>query len=255
MYDNKEHEKFNSPRYKLTHQGVDYRSYLDLQTGIGYCLPWYDSRRSSKSGYNIYVQNTIEESIEMKNSSTDTILNRYDNIIELIVGVSIAKRGIFRLLGAHAFLMYIVDPYNSARKWQNDIMLDASGHYGVPQYRDTRSDIVFPSTPTTISIDSYRRYFYTRNNKEILYTYSFIIDDSIGKNIRTLILNNDQRSTLSCATKASTILSQVGLFSEIKISSYPVDIKKYFDRYSPNNKMIIDCLEKSSYDLDIYERK
>jgi hypothetical protein len=211
--------------------------------------------RIEQNGYKKILSKNGNLSKETNNdyssNGLSSILDVYENIIKLIIGVSIAKSGIFKIFGAHAFLMYIVDPYNSARKWQKDIMLDASGHYGVPKYRDTRSDIVFPDTPSTISIDSYRRYFY-KIKKEILYTYSYIIDEHIGQNIRNLILNNDKRSSFSCATKASYILAQTGLFQNIKDSGYPIDIKKYIDNFNPANKTIIDLLGKQYFDLEIY---
>jgi hypothetical protein len=149
--------------------------------------------------------------------------------------------------------MYIVDPYNSARKWQLDIMLDASGEYGVRNSirRKPNSDIVMPSSPTTISIDSYRRYFYELKG-EILYTYSYIIDETIGQNIRILIENTGSRRPLACASKASYLLERTGLFPDIKTSRYPINIKKICDKFEPVNKEIMDISDKSSYDLEVY---
>jgi hypothetical protein len=196
--------------------------------------------------------NSLEDNHRSNHSNiSNTILDAHEDIIKLIIGVSIAKNGILKIFGAHTFLMCIIEPYSDTRNWQLDVMLDASGHYGVPQYRHTNTDIVVPNSPTTISIDNYRRYWF-RRKKELLYTYSYIIDKSVGQTIRSLIRNNEKRSTLSCASKAMYVLERTGLFPKIKTSSYPIDLKKYCDNFDPANKNIMDLLEKSSYDLEIY---
>jgi hypothetical protein len=254
--DNSEHDKFDSPRYKLTWVGNGYRSYLDLQTGIGYCLPYNEKRNSVNSllDKEYISRNNNEMFFDNKHGDSsggyNSILDMHDDIIQLIVGVSVRKGGIRHIVGAHAFIMYIVDPYNTARDWMKDIMLDASGDYGVRNHihRKKNVDIVEPTSPTTITIDSYRRYFY--GYKEILHTYSYIIDKSVGQNIKTLITNAGKQRPMACADKASYILEQSGLFPGIKNDPRPIVIKRFCDKFVPANNKIMAILEKASYDLE-----
>jgi len=51
--DKSEYEKFNSSRYQLTWEGNGYRSYLDLKTGVGYCIPVYKERNTINDYYNL----------------------------------------------------------------------------------------------------------------------------------------------------------------------------------------------------------
>lgn len=255
-------EMFNSPRYRITWVGNGYRSYLDQETGIGYCVPVEERKYSTNSlldkniprnGNKMLMGNEYCDSSDSNNS----VLDGYVDIIQLIIGISVAKGGFLKGLGAHAFIMYIIDPYNTARNWQQDIMLDASGNYGVKNsvHRKPNVDIVEPTSPTTISIDSYRRYFY--GYKEILYIYSYIVDKTVGQNIKTLINNVGLQDgfgffgSFKCADKASYILKQSGLFPGIKNTMYPIDIKRFCDKFDTVNKSIMDISKKASYDLEI----
>jgi hypothetical protein len=148
--------------------------------------------------------------------------------------------------------MYITDPYGGdGRLYTGDIMLDASGHYGVPSFRTTNSDIVRPRSQYTISVDSYRRYF-IHNSGEMLYTYSYIVDERYARKIKEEIILQAPRDWLTCALEASTVLFNSGLFPEIKISRSPKELKKYLDGYTPNDIDKIKLIGKDHYDLGVY---
>jgi hypothetical protein len=212
--------------------------------------------------------NLYEDKYDNPIDNNSTILSRYDDIIQLIVGVSVGKSGLGRIFGAHAFIMYNVDPYNPARRWQDDIMLDSSGSYGKGRFREDYTDVIIPSFPkwfpTMIGIDAYRRYFFygelnslgemikQGNINEMLYTYTFIIEKTLGKNIKTLIRSKSRRNFMACAKEATEVLEQSGLFPGISISGVPLNLKRFLDNYTTHNNNIIDLKEKSSYDLDIY---
>ena len=154
MYDKKELEKFNSPRYRLTHQGRNYRSYIDLQTGVCYYVHCHNPNWNSNARYS-YMQSAAQESdralaeyMKLRIGSTgieknqpnstgnlSTILNRYDDIIQLIVGVTLGGDLPRRIFGAHTFLIYNEDPYGLLGIWRNDVMLDASGSYGLGTFK------------------------------------------------------------------------------------------------------------------------
>jgi hypothetical protein len=101
----------------------------------------------------------------------------------LIIGVSVEKSGLTKNWGAHAFIMYINDPYKTQLNWRQDIMLDAAGHYRIEDRAN--SNIVRPVNFNTITIDAYRRYFYGK--PEILYTYSFDLNKTVGIVIKNKI--------------------------------------------------------------------
>jgi hypothetical protein len=230
--------------------------------------------RIEQNQYNKFTsRNCRENSFEKQSFSSmednDNILNRRSDIIQLIVGVSIQKRGIGKISGAHAFLMYNAEPYDYVRKWQDDVMLDASGSYGDSTFRkgmhtDVVTHVFGRTSPATISIDAYRRYFfYGELNElgemikpgfidELLYTYTFIIDKTLGENMKTLILNKSRRDPVSCAKDATGVLKQSGLFPNVKVSMMPSKLKKNLDTYVTHNNRIIDLKEKHIYDLDVY---
>ncbi len=70
--------------------------------------------------------------------------------MDTIVGISI-KKDKADLIGQHAMIM-IIDEYNS----ENNIMLDASGHYG--SHKSPRATDVIGQDFMDISIDSYLNY-------------------------------------------------------------------------------------------------
>jgi hypothetical protein len=259
MY-NKEHNKFDSPRYKLTWIGNGYRSYLDLETGKGCCYIEPDNRSIINHEHYDKICTVGDRD---KTSSKDTENTNYicglpivfDKEIKLIVGVTIG--GILPdWVGAHAFVMYINEPYNLTRNsnnriWQEDIMLDASGQYGIglDGFRNINSDIVHPQNMNTISIDYYRKWFHQRES-ETLYTYTYLIEKDSGSHIRGLILEHDEvRTSLRCATKASRLLLQSSLFQGVRVHQWPAILKRFLDNYTPVNRNIMILEETNSYDL------
>jgi len=147
-------------------------TYIYFKPSIDSVFKAIEKSRIEQKQYEEYItknkyRNLSEKEYQNTSDNINTILNKNDEIIQLIVGISVQKSGFFKNIGAHAFIMYNVDPYNSARKWQNDIMLDASGSYGKKKFRNAYTDVIYyyssenpeKFSPTTISIDSYRRYF------------------------------------------------------------------------------------------------
>lgn len=207
-----------------------------------------------------YMRNRLSaESDESKGNSSDsktTLLNRTYDIIQLIVGISVGKSGLDKIIGAHAFLMYIEDPYGLLGTWQNDVMLDASGSYGAGTFRQGSTNLIIPvfgvTTPATITIDAYRRFWFTGDIKQILHTYTYIIDKAVGSNIRTLIFSRERRTRAACALEASGVLDQSGLFPGIKVDRRPIMLKRFLDNFTPQNNEIIVPKDKSSYELDVY---
>jgi hypothetical protein len=96
------------------------------------------------------------------------------------------------------------------------------------------------------------------NSGEILYTYTFIIDEAVGVNIQPLILSKSKRTTMACAYEATEVLEQSGLFPGIRVSGapfvsrIPLNLKRSLDNYTTHNNKIIDLKEKKIYALDIY---
>ena len=207
-----------------------------------------------------YMRNRLSaENDESKGNFSDsktTLLNRTYDIIQLIVGISVGRSGFDKIFGAHAFLMYIEDPYGLLGTWQNDVMLDASGSYGDGTFRQGYTNLIVPvfrvTTPATITIDAYRRYWFTRNTNQTLYTYTYIIDEAVGSNIRTLIFSRERRTLMACALEASGVLDQSGLFPGIRVDRRPIVLKRFLDNFTPQNNEIIVLKNKSSYDLDVY---
>ena len=152
--DNSEHKEFDSPRYRPTLSRYGYRSYIDLETGRGYTLPFFE-KKYSVNGQLLAVSREISGQNIVNNSVSEIA----DEIIKLIIGVSVGKRGFSRRHGAHAFIMFVNDPFNPKREWSQDIMLDASGSFGMNMYRSRATNLVSPRSQTTISIDRYRRFF------------------------------------------------------------------------------------------------
>jgi hypothetical protein len=243
----------------------------------------FEAIERSKIEQNLYKKytsgnghrNSIENEYCDPSDNTNSILDRYDNIIQLIIGISVPKSGLGKSHGAHVFIMYNVDPYNPARRWQDDIMLDTSGSFGNNTFRERLTDVLEPSIffyllPTTISIDAYRRYFFNGelneiremirpgNLNEILYTYTFIIEETVGEIIKILIRNKSVRNKVACALEATEVLERSGLFPAIRVSRIPLvtrrplRLKNFLDNYTTHNNRIIDLKEKSFYDLDIY---
>lgn len=189
---------------------------------------------------------------EVSGNNINNPPHEFDEEIKLIIGITIG--GILpRWVGAHAFVMYINDPNNPERGWRSevweeDIMLDASGHYGIGNFRSVNSDIVTPANQHTISINSYRRWFDQQEN-ETLYTY--LIEKEFGRHIHRLIEEMYPRTRLQCAFKASTLMLQSGLFEGIRIRRFPARIKDFLDVYVPEKKNIMKLVDKSSYDLSV----
>jgi len=90
------------------------------------------------------------------------------------------------------------------------------------------------------------------NINEKLYIYTFIIDETLGENIKTLIISKGNRNRIACAKEATEVLEQSNLFPGIKISRIPLILKDYLDKYTTHNDKIIALKEKNIYDLDIY---
>ena len=246
-----ENDRFDSPRYRLTHVGRDYRSYIDLETGIGYCVDCDPPKGITKTGHDHYEKIAVMG----RRDEVDTTENpvAFEDEIRLIVGITIG--GTFpRWIGDHACVMYIDNPYNPAREanslWRNDIMLDASGSFGINwEIRNPGSDVVVPErSPSQISIDGYRRYFYPLEGS-IWHTYSYSIDKIFGTYIHELIGEMFERSSFSCASKTSDLLKRTGLFEGIGWTYRPVAIKGFLEHYVPVNKNVIRLVDKSSYDL------
>jgi hypothetical protein len=205
--------------------------------------------RRTKGEESYLNEKEIGEEIKRINASVDDV----KKVVKLIVGITLAKNeNLFEVSGVHAFIIYITDPYGGdGRLYTGDIMLDASGHYGIPNLRTTNSDIVYPRSQYSISIDSYRRYF-IHNTGKILYTYSYIIDERYAKKIKEEIILQAPRDWLTCALEASTVLFNSGFFPEIKISRSPKELKKYLDSYTPNDIDKIKLIGKDYYDLGVY---
>ena len=171
---NREHDKFRPPRYKLLgycpYSGAT--QYYDCERGMGFNVPNYNKwqlERAKSNHFEITNTGGRRETPNNKNEAggkgkNNNIPYEFDEEIKLIIGVTIEIRR--PRIGAHAFVMYINEPNNPEREWRReiwgeDIMLDASGHFGMTVFRGS-SDIVLPGAlpPSPISIDRYRRWFH-----------------------------------------------------------------------------------------------
>jgi len=244
------YEEFRAPRYKFRGGNRRYLNFLDQETGV-YISVLVDEPQLNPDLANRNVEKILADG---RNDIEITSVPFVDEI-RFIVGITIGGR-LPRRIGSHALVMYIDNPNSPTRDldniWRNDIMLDASGHFGIGwRIRSSASDIVVPERfPSPITIDSYRRYFFPRNN-EMWYTYSYSIDREAGVHIHSLISEMYERTSFQCAIKTSTLLQQSGLFHGIRRSLFPGDIKRFLDRYIPIYKNIMRLIDKSSYDLGI----
>lgn len=129
---------------------------------------------------------------------------------KVIVGITTSGSFWGRNIGEHAFIMCI-DEYEPERS----IMLDASGHYG-----KGRSSDVIDGAQINITIEDYLDYW---NTDEKLFTFEFQLADSECEKIRKAIIDIEGRSWMSCASKASAVLSE-NYSDEIKKCSTPVGL-------------------------------
>nr|WP_276508049.1 RHS repeat-associated core domain-containing protein [Treponema putidum] len=141
---------------------------------------------------------------------------------KIIVGITIAKTGI-DLFGQHAFIMAI-DEKNP----KNSVMLDASGQYG----GTVRSSDIISGEQYTITVQAYLNYW---DSDEKLITFEFDLTEADEKKIKTMILNIEGRSFLSCASKASLLLKDSGLFKGINYRSAPKKLLKDLQDYAKKN--------------------
>jgi len=250
-----ENDRFRPPRYRITCESSNYIGYIDTETGLAITV--YDARnarRRKNANIQLGFGSAGIEQGELGSHHTNDLLNIAGEVIKIIVGITIATR--FSRIGAHTFVMYINEPNNPEREWRSeiwgkDVMLDAAGSFGIGVFRSAGSDIVVPGEqpPSPISVDRYRRWFHQQEG-ETLYTYTYLVEKETGRRVRNLILEHERRSPPGfCAIVASSMLQRSGLFTGIRRTPFPANIKRFLDRYTPTHKNIMKLDDKSAFYL------